>query len=100
MPQFEFDPAKSEANRLKHGIDFVDAQEIWNNGPSFEAPIHGLTEPRFQVLGRVSGKLWSAIITYRGKTIRIISVRRARIRERRKYEEIKQKKGEANGGRA
>lgn len=27
--QFEFDPAKSEANKAKHGIDFVATQELW-----------------------------------------------------------------------
>ncbi|MEC9464013.1 MAG: BrnT family toxin, partial [Pseudomonadota bacterium] len=27
--EFEFDPAKSEANKAKHGIDFVAAQELW-----------------------------------------------------------------------
>ena len=29
--EFEFDQAKSEANRLKHGIDFVQAQELWKD---------------------------------------------------------------------
>ncbi len=27
--EFEFDPVKSEANKAKHGIDFVAAQELW-----------------------------------------------------------------------
>jgi uncharacterized protein len=27
--QFEFDPKKSEGNKLKHGIDFVEAQGLW-----------------------------------------------------------------------
>ncbi|MSO62009.1 MAG: hypothetical protein EXQ50_07965 [Acidobacteria bacterium] len=29
--EFEFDPAKSAANKAKHGIDFVEAQEFWND---------------------------------------------------------------------
>ena len=29
MHEFEFDPAKSEANLLKHGIDFTEAQTLW-----------------------------------------------------------------------
>lgn len=99
MPQFEFDPAKSEVNKKKHGIDFMTAQEIWHTGPSYELPVRSSTEQRFQVLGHASGKLWSAIITYRGAIIRIISVRRARTRERRKYEEITQRKSEADGAR-
>jgi hypothetical protein len=96
MPQFEFDPAKSQRNRRKHGIDFVEAQEIWEMQP-IEAPVPSATEPRFQVLGRAFDKVWSAIITYRGDAIRIISVRRARARERRKYEEITQEKGQTHG---
>jgi uncharacterized DUF497 family protein len=27
--QFEVDPQKSESNKAKHGIDFVDAQALW-----------------------------------------------------------------------
>ncbi|MGA2442222.1 MAG: BrnT family toxin [Tepidisphaeraceae bacterium] len=99
MPRFEFDPIKSEKNRLKHGIDFVAAQEIWDDRQNIEAAVRGLTEPRFQVLGRAQGKLWSAVITYRPGAIRIISVRRARLSERRKYEkETRKKEIEAGGG--
>ena len=38
MPIFEFDPAKSRSNRNKHGIDFVDAQELWNDPDVLEIP--------------------------------------------------------------
>jgi uncharacterized protein len=99
MPQFEFDPAKSALNKLKHGIDFKEAQGIWKDPKSIEAPAIGVSEPRFQVLGRALGKLWSAIITYRHGTIRIVSVRRARERERQKYEEIARKKEKDFDGR-
>ena len=30
--EFEFDPAKSAANKDKHGIDFVEAQALWLDG--------------------------------------------------------------------
>jgi len=96
MPVFEFDPAKSESNRRKHGIDFLEAQEIWSKQSWIEIDIPSFTEKRFQVLGMAANKLWSAIITYRGDSIRIISVRRARVSERRRYEESTQKKGEAD----
>ena len=87
MPQFEFDPAKSVANQIKHGIDFVEAQDIWTDEMRLETAVRSQTEPRFQILGKAKGKLWSAFITYRGERIRIISVRRARSEERRRYEE-------------
>lgn len=40
----------------------------------------------FQIFGRIDGKLWSAVITYRSEKIRIISVRRARKEEIEIYE--------------
>jgi len=78
---FEFDESKSRANREKHGIDFVDAQSIWNDPQLIEIPALTVDEPRFLVIGRIEGKHWSAVITYRSKTIRIISVRRSRAEE-------------------
>ena len=28
---FEFDPHKSASNKIKHGIDFVEAQALWQS---------------------------------------------------------------------
>lgn len=86
MPLFEFDPAKSEANRAKHGIDFFAAQAIWEDDEAIEAPAREVSEERYLVVGRVGATLWTAVITYRGSTIRIISVRRARDKEVGNYE--------------
>lgn len=83
---FEWDPAKSAANKIKHGIDFEEAQVIWDDARRVEFPATNQGEPRFQVVGDRGGKLWSAIITYRADNIRIISVRRARRDEERSYE--------------
>jgi uncharacterized protein len=82
---FEFDPEKSAANKAKHGIDFVEAQEIWSDTDRLEIPARSLDEPRFQVIGRIGEKTWSAFITYRNEKIRIISVRRARADEEARY---------------
>jgi uncharacterized DUF497 family protein len=84
MP-FEFDPRKSAANRAKHGIDFVQAQEIWRDDGRLVVPARSLDEPRFQVIGRVGRNVWSAFVTYRDENVRIISVRRARPEERARY---------------
>ncbi len=86
MP-FAFDPAKSAANKAKHGIDFVEAQELWADADRLEIPARSLDEPRYQVIGRIGRKLWSAFVTYRHDTIRIISVRRARPEEEARYRE-------------
>ncbi|HET9414795.1 MAG TPA: BrnT family toxin, partial [Pseudolabrys sp.] len=42
---FEFDPAKSAANLKKHGIDFLDAQALWNDVDRLEIPARSLDEP-------------------------------------------------------
>jgi len=86
MNSFEFDAAKSESNRPKHGIDFVEAQSLWNDPMLLEIPAKTDDEPRFLVIGRIDERHWSAIITYRGSNIRLISVRRARIEEVALYE--------------
>ena len=86
MTPFEFDAAKSESNRTKHGIDFVLAQGLWNDPMLLEIPAKTNDEPRFLVVGQMSGKHWSAVITYRGENIRLISVRRARAEEVALYE--------------
>ena len=86
MFQFEFDPAKSKSNRTKHGIDFVEAQALWNDPMLLEIPAKTDDEPRFLVIGLIAGTHWSAVITYRGANIRLISVRRARAEEVALYE--------------
>ncbi len=79
--QFEFDPEKSRANKAKHGIDFVEAQLLWNDRDLVEILARTTVEARFIVIGRISDRCWSGVITYRGETIRIISVRRSRPEE-------------------
>ena len=86
MYSFEFDPKKSESNQKIHGIDFVQAQELWNDPYLLEIPAKTVDEPRFLVIGSIEGKYWSAVITHRSKNIRIISVRRARPEEVNLYE--------------
>lgn len=86
MISFEFDESKSESNRSKHGIDFNDAQMLWNDPNLLEIPAKTEDEPRFLVIGVISGKHWSGVITYRGESIRIISVRRSRAEEVALYE--------------
>jgi len=84
--KFEFDPKKSKANKTKHGIDFTQAQALWDDPDIVEIPATTSDEPRFLVIGRISDKHWSGIITYRNDMIRIISVRRSRKEEADLYE--------------
>jgi len=84
--EFEFDPTKSNSNKEKHGIDFDEAQTLWNDPDLIEIPVNTSDEPRFLVIGNISGKYWSGVITYRSEKIRIISVRRSRKEEVEIYE--------------
>ena len=84
--RFEFDPEKSAANLQKHGIDFVDAQRLWEDPDLLEIPARTADEPRFLVIGRIDSKHWSAVITYRDDRTRVISVRRSRTEEVALYE--------------
>ena len=84
--EFEFDSKKSDDNKKKHGIDFNETQAIWNDPDFIEIPVKTSDEPRFLVIGKIAGKHWSGVITYRGEKIRIISVRRSRKEEVKIYE--------------
>jgi len=86
---FEFDDAKSRANRTKHGIDFVTAQALWLDPDILRIVARTEGEMRFIFIGRIDGKHWSAVITYRGKVIRLISVRRSRPQEVQVYEDTR-----------
>jgi uncharacterized protein len=85
---FEFDPAKSDANLHKHGIDFLAAQALWRDPALLEIPARTSGESRFLVIARLRGRHWSAVITYRQQAIRLISVRRSRLEEVQLYEQL------------
>jgi len=86
--QYEYDPHKSEANREKHGLDFEEAKALWDDPYAIIVDARSETEPRFYVIGRIVDTFWTAVITYRGEAIRIISVRRSRKNEVLAYDEI------------
>jgi uncharacterized DUF497 family protein len=83
---FEFDENKSQSNKIKHNIDFWEAQQLWQDSKRLEIPTQNFDEPRFVIIGKINFKMWTAVITYRGNKIRIISVRRARKSEVKLYE--------------
>ena len=84
--QFEFDPVKSEANLEKHGIDFWEAQELWEEPHFVIGTAFVVGEKREIVVGRIFGEYWTAATTQRGRAVRIISVRRASDKERSAYD--------------
>jgi uncharacterized protein len=84
--EFEFDEAKSTSNKIKHGIDFIEAQELWLDTNRLEIAARVVDELRFLIIGQINEKHWVAVITYRLERVRIISVRRARDEEVKLYE--------------
>ncbi|MDD2942953.1 MAG: BrnT family toxin [bacterium] len=85
---FEYDQNKSMANKAKHGIDFDEAQLLWNDPERIEIPAKTSDEPRVLIVGMIENKHWSAVATYRQGNIRLISVRRSRNEEIAIYESI------------
>ncbi len=83
---FEFDDQKSQVNREKHGVDFSEAQALWDDPDVLEIPPRTEDESRYLVIGKIGGRYWSGVITYRQEKIRIISVRRSRAEEVALYE--------------
>ncbi|MCO6558000.1 MAG: BrnT family toxin [Bifidobacterium sp.] len=86
--EFEYDPNKSASNLKKHGINFDEAQRLWD-GPTFTFEAKpGNDESRQLVLGIIDKKHWTAITTKRNEATRIISVRRSRDYEEETYDKL------------
>ena len=82
----EFDAAKSQSNKDKHGIDFVEAQRLWDDPDRLEVPARSEDEKRYLMIGRIDKIFWSAFFAIRSQRIRLISVRRSRKEEKELYE--------------
>ena len=93
--EYEFDEAKSAANKAKHGLDFSEAQKLWLDADAVEIPAQSDVEQRKLLIARIEEKIWSAIFTERENKIRIISVRRARTNEEAMYEQTEDQQQES-----
>ena len=83
---FEFDEAKSAANKAKHGIDFSEAQALWQDESLLRIAVRAMDEQRFVLIGTIADRDWSAVVCYPGEAIRLISIRQSRPREVQAYE--------------
>lgn len=83
--EFEWDEVKRRTNLEKHGIDFLDAVQIFVSDPLVFRSGQG-SEARYIAVAPIRGLCWAAIYTMRADVVRIISVRRARRDERREYD--------------
>lgn len=84
----DYDPAKDEANRLKHGVPLLFGRRVFEDRDVVVVPTIriGDEEERFKAVGYVDGRLWTAVHVWRGETIRLISVRRSNAGEQRDYD--------------
>ena len=84
----EWDSAKEQANRKKHGIDFRTAARVFLDPFAIEFDdLDATRELRFNVIGLVDGRMLFVTYTMRGEVVRIISARGAEPHEKRKYHE-------------
>jgi uncharacterized DUF497 family protein len=83
---YEWDETKREANLAKHGIDFAEV-EGFEQLASVIVPDRrrDYGEDRFRAYFRLDGEGRALSFTWRGQRIRVISLRRAREREMRRY---------------
>lgn len=85
---FEWDETKRQSNLVKHGYDFVDVVDLFG-GPHLAGPAQTKAgEERWLAIGLIDGLPATVIFTRRQNAIRIISLRRSRHEERRKYHEV------------
>jgi uncharacterized DUF497 family protein len=83
---FAWDLAKAASNLAKHGVDFEDAIEVFDDPDRVErVDPRNRGEPRFQAIGLADGVILFVSYTMRGGVCRIISARRANRRERATY---------------
>lgn len=89
MLKFEWDDAKAQANVAKHGVSFEEAATVFGDplALTFHDPDHSVGEKRWLTFGvSQTDRLLVVVHTERGRSIRIISARRATRHERGIYE--------------
>jgi len=85
---FEWDEAKRQSNLIKHQIDFVRAQLLFDGRPQVTALSWHAEELRFLTTGEIGDVFYTFVWTWRGEAIRLIPARRARDDERINYRSL------------
>ena len=85
----EFDNAKRTKTLAERGVDFADVAALdWDTALTVEDVRNSYGEQRFVTLGLIHNRLCVVAWTPRGKALRVISLRKANARERKRYEQI------------
>jgi uncharacterized DUF497 family protein len=85
---FEWDEKKRAVNLAEHGLDLIDATPLFDGRPVFTYPSPRHGEERFVTVGQLTNRFFAVVWTERVEAIRLISFRRARDAEERKYRTI------------
>jgi uncharacterized protein len=85
---FEWDEKKRATNLVEHGLDLIDATKLFDGRPVFTYPSPRHGEERFVTVGQLTNRFFAVVWTERVEAIRLISFRRARDAEERKYRKI------------
>jgi uncharacterized protein len=82
-----FDPTKDVTNRERHGLPLMFGERLFGDPDHLIIPSIRRQdgEERYKVVGRVEGKVYTAVFTWRGDLPRHISVRRSNTGEERAY---------------
>lgn len=84
--QIEFDPAKDEANFAKHGVALSLAADLdWDAAKVWEDARNVYGEVRQSALAPMVGRVYFVAFVDRGEVRRIISLRKANLREVKSY---------------
>ena len=86
---FEWDDGKDAANRAKHGVELILAAALFQDTGRLEfvSPSSTPEETRLVTIGQAFGLVWTCVYTWRGRRRRLISVRRAKRKERSAYQQ-------------
>ena len=88
--KFVWDNNKALSNISKHGVSFEEANTVLADflSVTIPDPLHPDSEERLITIGQSErGRLLVVVHTEQGDVIRLISARRATVRERKRYEE-------------
>lgn len=86
MLAFSWDEAKREWVLAERGIDFLlVASSLFDGRTLLTVPTPRDAEERFLSVGLIEGKFFAVVWTWRDGTIRIVTARRARDEEEKRY---------------
>ncbi len=85
---YEFDPVKDDSNLDKHGLSLADAEDFeWETAVVCEDTRKQYAEQRLNAIGLIGDRLHVMVYCLRGDAVRVISLRKANLREVKRYVE-------------